>query len=130
MENKTKAMSTVLDPAPIIEETSLVPKIVTPVVGTGTPAQLATLFLNEQDGMIKLIFHFGDNELRASSVLLFSAVFIALQCVTSGVWVSSGLFIPAILSGAAMGKFIYSTHFEVAGVEGVVFLTMILYEIV
>lgn len=54
--------------------------------------------------MIKLLFHFGDNELRASSVLLFSAVFLALQCVTSGVWVSSGLFIPAILSGAAMGK--------------------------
>ncbi|CAM9177656.1 unnamed protein product, partial [Laminaria digitata] len=66
--------------------------------------ELATLFLNEQDGMIKLLFHFGDNELRASSVLIFSAVFLALQCVTSGVWVSSGLFIPAILSGAAMGR--------------------------
>ena len=126
MEEKTKTTSTFFDPAPTKEEIQLLSQIFT-LVGTGTPAQLATLFLNEQDGMIKLLFHFGDNELRASSVLLFSAVFLALQCVTSGVWVSSGLFIPAILSGASMGKFFYSTYFEVAGVEGTGSLAMGVY---
>lgn len=72
--------------------------------GRENARQLATLFLNEQDGMIKLLFHFGDGALRSSSVLLFFVVFITLQCVASGVWVSNGQFIPAILSGAAMGK--------------------------
>lgn len=54
--------------------------------------------------MIKLLFHFGDGALRWSSVVLFFVVFMTLQCVASGVWVSNGQFIPAILSGAAMGK--------------------------
>lgn len=54
--------------------------------------------------MIKLLFHFGDGALRSTSVILFFGVFITLQCVASGVWVSNGQFIPAILSGAAMGK--------------------------
>lgn len=54
--------------------------------------------------MIKLLFHFGDGALRWSSVVLFSVVFMTLQCVASGVWVSNGQFIPSILSGAAMGK--------------------------
>lgn len=68
-------------------------------------AKLGTLFLNEQDGVIKLLFHFGAPGLRASSSLLFFGVFATLQCVTSGLWVSSGLFIPSILSGAAMGEY-------------------------
>lgn len=54
--------------------------------------------------MIKLLFHFGGGELRSSSVVLFFGVFITLQCVTSGVWVSNGQFIPSILAGAAMGE--------------------------
>lgn len=66
--------------------------------------QLGTLFLNEQDGMIKLLFHFGAPGIRVSSSLIFAGVFITLQCLASGVWVSSGLFIPSILVGAAMGK--------------------------
>ncbi|CAM9787116.1 unnamed protein product [Ectocarpus sp. 6 AP-2014] len=66
--------------------------------------ELGTLFLNEQDGTIKLLFHFGDGTLRSSSAVLFFGVFITLQCVASGVWVSNGQFIPAILSGAAMGR--------------------------
>ncbi|CAM9288352.1 unnamed protein product, partial [Hapterophycus canaliculatus] len=66
--------------------------------------ELGTLFLNEQDGMIKLLFHFGGGALRSSSVVLFFGVFITLQCITSGVWVSNGQFIPSILGGAAMGR--------------------------
>lgn len=54
--------------------------------------------------MIKLLFHFGDGALRPSSVMLFFVVFITLQCVASGVWVSNGQFIPAILSGASSGE--------------------------
>eukprot|EP00752_Nemacystus_decipiens_P007845 g7009.t1 len=66
--------------------------------------ELATLFLNEQDAMIKLLFHFGDGALRTSSVILFFVIFMTLQCVASGVWVSNGQFIPAILSGASLGR--------------------------
>jgi len=66
--------------------------------------QLGTLFLNEQDGIIKLLFHFGEGSLRTSSLVLFFVVFMTLQCVASGVWVSNGQFIPSILSGAAMGE--------------------------
>lgn len=54
--------------------------------------------------MVKLLFHFGDGAIRSSSLVLFFGVFITLQCVASGLWVSNGQFIPAILSGAAMGK--------------------------
>ena len=54
--------------------------------------------------MIKLLFHFGDGALRPSSVIVFFVVFMTLQCVASGVWVSNGQFIPSILSGASLGE--------------------------
>lgn len=66
--------------------------------------QLASLFLNEQDGVIKLLFHFGAPGLKPAAVLIFGAVFLVLECLTIGTWVSSGLFIPSILAGAAMGE--------------------------
>lgn len=66
--------------------------------------QMGTLFLNEQDRAIKLLFHFGEPGLKPATVLIFSAVFIIMECMTIGTWVCSGLFIPTLLAGAAMGK--------------------------
>lgn len=67
-------------------------------------AQLGSLFLNEQDRVIKLLFHFGTPGLRPATVLLFAVVFLVMECITLGMWVCSGLFIPSLLVGAAMGE--------------------------
>lgn len=68
--------------------------------------QLGSLFLNEQDRVIKLLFHFGEPGLRPATVLMFAVLFLVMECITLGMWVCSGLFIPSLLVGAAMGKYI------------------------
>ncbi|CAM9637436.1 unnamed protein product [Choristocarpus tenellus] len=66
--------------------------------------ELGTLFLNEPDAVIKMLLHFGCDTFKGSTLLLFSAVYLSLECLTVGALICSGLFIPSLLSGAAFGR--------------------------
>ncbi|CAM9547759.1 unnamed protein product, partial [Discosporangium mesarthrocarpum] len=66
--------------------------------------ELGSLFLNDAEVAIKLLFHFSGSGFQPSALFIFSAVYLTLECISLGLWVSSGLFIPSILAGAALGR--------------------------
>jgi chloride channel 7 len=72
--------------------------------------ELASLYLTDNDVVIRQLFHFrevGDkNALTFSSVslLLFFLPYFAMACVTHGIAVPAGMFVPSLTSGAAFGR--------------------------
>ncbi|KAG5190313.1 channel voltage activated chloride channel [Tribonema minus] len=66
--------------------------------------ELASLFLVEPDQAIKALFHLGNGTLSWHAPALFFVAYFALECLTPGAWVCSGVFIPTLLSGAALGR--------------------------
>lgn len=74
--------------------------------------ELASLFMAPADNAIKQLFHFqetGDTEANTFSsgaLFLFLMPYILMGCVTYGVAVPSGLFVPSLLSGAALGRLV------------------------
>ncbi len=72
--------------------------------------QVASLFFTDADTAIRQLFHFyesGDtNSVTFSSgaLLVFFVPYICLACITYGITVPSGLFVPSLLSGAAFGR--------------------------
>ncbi|CAM9871346.1 unnamed protein product, partial [Chrysoparadoxa australica] len=65
---------------------------------------LATLFLNEGEQVIKMLFHYKGEGFTPATTLLFCCSYIMLTCVTFGASLCSGLFIPTLSSGAALGR--------------------------
>jgi len=74
--------------------------------------ELASLFFTDADTAIRQLFHFrevGDtNEptFSSSALFLFFVPYVVMGCVTYGVAVPSGLFVPSLLSGAAFGRLV------------------------
>jgi chloride channel 7 len=64
---------------------------------------LASLFLAPPEDAIKLLFHQPD-AIPLPTLLLFWFVYTAFACVVFGIAVPSGIFIPALLSGATLGR--------------------------
>ena len=73
---------------------------------------VASLFLTDGDTAIKQLFHFRekgdtvDSSFRASALLIFFLVYVSMACVVVGLSVAAGLFVPALLSGAAFGRLV------------------------
>ena len=65
---------------------------------------LATLFLSSGEGAIKQLFHAPPGSFEVRNLLLFATVSLFLACWTYGLKVPSGLFVPALLIGAAYGR--------------------------
>ncbi len=72
--------------------------------------QVASLFFTDADTAIRQLFHFwesGDeNSVTFSSgaLLVFFLPYVCLACMTYGITVPSGLFVPSLLSGATFGR--------------------------
>lgn len=72
--------------------------------------EVATLFLSGGEGAIRQLFHAPDRGLKdhstfsSGALFLFFAPYVAMACLTYGVAVPSGLFVPSLLSGAAFGR--------------------------
>ncbi|OQR95499.1 Chloride Channel (ClC) Family [Thraustotheca clavata] len=76
---------------------------------------LASIYAGSFSMSMKQLFHFtGPESFTLSSILLFFLTFYILACVTYGIAVPSGLFVPSLLSGAAYGRlwvfFLEFTH--------------------
>ncbi|CAM6044367.1 unnamed protein product, partial [Sphagnum compactum] len=66
---------------------------------------LAGLFFNTNDDTIRNLFSKGTNgEFQFSSLLIYLMTAYSLALLTYGIAVPSGLFVPAILCGAAYGR--------------------------
>eukprot|EP00051_Salpingoeca_urceolata_P009927 m.120580 g.120580 ORF g.120580 m.120580 type:complete len:797 (-) comp16508_c0_seq1:1550-3940(-) len=69
---------------------------------------MATLFFNTPEESIKNLFHGSREEFSMGTLAMFFVAYFVLSCMTYGVAVPSGLFVPCILTGAAYGRFIGS----------------------
>lgn len=65
---------------------------------------LASLMLSSGEVAIKHLFHAPPNAFEVSNLVIFWASMLILGCVTYGLKVPSGLFVPALLIGAAYGR--------------------------
>lgn len=64
---------------------------------------MATLLFNPQEDAIHQLFH-QDGSFSPLTLALFFLLYFLLACWTYGVSVPSGLFVPCLLSGAALGR--------------------------
>lgn len=81
---------------------------------------LAGLLFNTNDDSIRNLFSTGTfSEFRVASLLIFLASFYSLAIVTYGIAVPSGLFVPAIVCGAAYGRLVGMAMTALAGVARV-----------
>ena len=63
----------------------------------------ALLFFQPSEQSIKMLFHSEEN-LTDVSLIWFSVIYFFLACWTYGISVPSGLFVPSLLIGAAVGR--------------------------
>lgn len=75
--------------------------------------ELASLYLTDPDTAIKQLFHFrevGTHQSSATfgsvSLFLFFVPYFIMACLTSGCAMPAGLFVPSLLSGAALGRLV------------------------
>eukprot|EP01121_Diplochlamys_sp_Union-15-3_P020966 TRINITY_DN8354_c0_g1_i2.p1 TRINITY_DN8354_c0_g1~~TRINITY_DN8354_c0_g1_i2.p1 ORF type:complete len:780 (-),score=126.87 TRINITY_DN8354_c0_g1_i2:81-2165(-) len=64
---------------------------------------MATIFFTGQEEAVKNLFHI-DGEFSHSTLVVFIIVFYILAIWTYGIGVVSGLFVPSLLTGAAIGR--------------------------
>ena len=66
--------------------------------------EVASLFFNDGNTAIKLLFHMREHTFTIPALFIFFIFYISLATVTYGIAVPSGLFVPSLLSGAAFGR--------------------------
>jgi chloride channel 7 len=66
---------------------------------------MATVFYTTEELAIKRLLHSEDN-FSNSTLAVFSLVYFILFCLTQGIAVPAGVFVPSILAGAAYGRLI------------------------
>lgn len=84
----------------------------------GCPAdsynEVASIFFTDSDTAIKQLFHFRESGVFNQDVQTFSSLAITTfyvpyflcACLTYGIAVPSGLFVPSLLGGAALGRLV------------------------
>ncbi|KAJ0396142.1 hypothetical protein ATCC90586_008575 [Pythium insidiosum] len=71
---------------------------------SGQYNDLASLMLSGGEVAIKHLFHAPPNSFDVHNLVVFWVVMLLLACVTYGLKVPSGLFVPGLLIGAAYGR--------------------------
>lgn len=68
----------------------------------GERSDMSLMFSKTQGDLLRLFF--GSDVLQMSSLGLFSAIYFVLMCITMGLSISAGIFVPQIILGAAWGR--------------------------
>ena len=79
--------------------------------GRETMNDYALLFFQPSEQSIKMLFH-SEGDFSDGSLLYFGAIYFFLACITYGIAVPSGLFIPSLLAGAAVGRLYGETQYR------------------
>lgn len=74
--------------------------------GDGYYNALAALWFQTPEASVRSLFHDPLGSHRVQSVFLFFLFYLLLSCWTYGLSVSSGVFIPSLLTGAAWGRMV------------------------
>lgn len=64
---------------------------------------MATIFFTSQEDAIKQLLH-NSGEFSKSTLALFAFTYFSLACWTFGIAIPSGLFVPSLISGGAVGR--------------------------
>ena len=73
----------------------------------GSYADIGSLFLVNSEDAIRQLFHFSStNAFSLSSLAIFFIGYTITAVISYGIAIPSGLFIPSLLSGAAMGRLV------------------------
>jgi chloride channel 7 len=67
---------------------------------------LASIWFQTPEASVRSLFHDPPNTHNAASLAAFVVIYFLLSCWTFGLATSNGLFIPALLTGAAWGRLI------------------------
>ena len=87
-----------------LQESNLVKRFVTFGCAEDQYNPLASLFFTDGNDAIKLLFHMREHTFPMKSLALFFGFYISLATITYGIAVTSGLFVPSLLAGAAFGR--------------------------
>lgn len=60
---------------------------------------MADLLFNTPEEAIKRLFHGNRDEFHMGTLAMFAVIYWCLSCITYGLTVPSGLFVPCILTG-------------------------------
>jgi H+/Cl- antiporter ClcA len=66
--------------------------------------ELASLIFTEPGIAIRLLFHLHHHAFSDAALIIFFVPYISMAVVVYGIAVPSGLFVPSLLSGAALGR--------------------------
>ena len=67
---------------------------------------MASLWFNTPEAAIRQLFHTDRGQYEMGSLVSFGSAYLLIACITYGIAVPSGLFVPCILTGAAWGRFL------------------------
>eukprot|EP01138_Halocafeteria_seosinensis_P001396 gb/GECG01001432.1/.p1 GENE.gb/GECG01001432.1/~~gb/GECG01001432.1/.p1 ORF type:complete len:1015 (+),score=100.27 gb/GECG01001432.1/:1-3045(+) len=76
---------------------------------------VATFFFAPSESAIQQLFHLRKDDFTLGNLVLFFFVYGSLTCLTYGIAVPSGLFIPSLLTGSAFGRFVGQAMVAVSG---------------
>eukprot|EP00039_Didymoeca_costata_P014963 m.247499 g.247499 ORF g.247499 m.247499 type:complete len:870 (-) comp16127_c0_seq1:85-2694(-) len=89
--------------------------------------ELASLFLTSQEGALRGLFHLGpaegqddavgDTNFSIGCLVIFFVFYASLAVCTYGVAVPTGLFVPALLTGASFGRIVGQLFHSDVGVK-------------
>lgn len=71
---------------------------------TGQHNVMAALWFNTPESTLKNLFHNKDGTWNKQTLTVFVIIYFFISCITYGLSVSTGLFIPGLMLGAAWGR--------------------------
>ncbi len=72
--------------------------------GAGYYQATGTIWFNTPETVLTDLYHSDMNTFESLSLLVFVICYFFISCITYGLRISSGLFIPALLTGACWGR--------------------------
>lgn len=69
-----------------------------------TYSAMGSLWFNTPETAIRNLFHQDKAQYESSTLALFTMAYLLVACITYGIGVPSGLFVPCILTGATLGR--------------------------
>lgn len=67
---------------------------------------LSALFFSTPESSLRILLHDPESMFSVRTLSIFFVVYYLISCLTYGLAVPSGLFIPALLTGASWGRVI------------------------